>query len=148
MLTLWNPVMEEFVRLQKEVDRAFDGANVRTARRTDAPRAPAAFVPPVDIEETANEIVVRAELPGVKKDDLSITLDDNVLVLAGERKWEHEARKDQFVRRERRYGAFTRSFTLPPTVDAEKIAASMVDGVLTLTLPKRAEAQPRKIQVS
>jgi HSP20 family protein len=146
MNTLWSPVLD-LARFQDEVNRLFDAPRTKV-RRTNGDRvASAAFVPPVDIEENANAIVVRAEIPGVKKEEITITLDENVLTLSGERKWEHEERKEQFVRRERRYGSFARSFTLPPTIDAEKISAQMNDGVLTLTLPKRAEAQPRKIAV-
>jgi HSP20 family protein len=108
-----------------------------------------AWVPPVDIYETeSHEVVIKAELPDVKREDISVTFENNVLTLKGERKVEETTKRDQFQRQERFYGSFTRSFSLPGTVDATKIGASYKDGVLTITLPRREEAKPRQISVN
>ena len=107
-----------------------------------------AWVPPVDILETeAHEVVLKAELPEMKREDINLTFENGVLTLKGERKFDQET-KGQFHRRERRYGAFTRSFTLPNTVDATRISASYKDGVLTIRLPQREEAKPKQIAVN
>jgi HSP20 family protein len=108
-----------------------------------------AWVPPVDIYETdAHEVVLKAELPDLKREDINVTFEHGVLTLRGERKFEQEVKKDNFQRIERRHGAFSRSFTLPNTVDAGKISASYKDGVLTIRLPQREEAKPKQIAVN
>jgi HSP20 family protein len=108
-----------------------------------------AWVPAVDIYETdAHEVVIKAELPDVKKDDIGVTVENNVLTLTGERKQEESTKRDQFQRVERRFGSFSRSFTLPNSVDAGKIAASYKDGVLTIRLPRREDSKPKQISVN
>jgi HSP20 family protein len=108
-----------------------------------------AWVPAVDIYETdAHEVVVKAELPDMKREDINLTFENGVLTLKGERKFEQEVKKGNFQRIERRHGAFSRSFTLPNTVDAGKISASYKDGVLTIRLPQREEAKPKQIAVN
>ena len=108
-----------------------------------------AWVPAVDIYETdSHEVVIKAELPDVKKDAIGVTVENNVLTLTGERKQEQETKRDQFQRIERRFGSFSRSFTLPTSVDAGQIAASYKDGVLTIRLPRREESKPKQISVS
>jgi HSP20 family protein len=104
--------------------------------------------PPVDIQETEDAYRLIAELPGLTKDDVAITMENNVLRLSGERKFERDAKKDTFQRIERTYGSFTRSFALPSQVDAEGVTATFADGVLTLTVPKAEQAKPRKIAIS
>src|SRR3954451_5594755 len=105
------------------------------------------WVPPVDIYEGSDhELVIKAELPDMKREDISVTFENNVLTLQGERKAEEIAR-DRFQRLERFHGTFSRSFTLPPTVDATNISASYKDGLLTVRLPQRAEAKPKQIVV-
>ena len=107
------------------------------------------WVPPVDIYETSDhEVVLKAELPDMNREDISVTFENNVLTLTGERKFQEEARKDSFQRMERHYGSFSRSFTLPATIDAARISASYKDGVLTIRLPQREEAKPKQIAVS
>ena len=107
------------------------------------------WLPPVDIYETdQHEFVIKAELPDMKREDINLTFENNVLTLRGERKFEHEAKRDNFHRVERSYGSFSRSFTLPNTVDTSKISASYKDGVLTIRLPQREEAKPKQISVS
>ncbi|MDA8020454.1 MAG: Hsp20/alpha crystallin family protein [Thermoanaerobaculia bacterium] len=107
------------------------------------------WLPPVDIQETDDAFVVSADLPGLSKDDIDISLEDGVLTLAGERKFSNEETEGKTFRRiERSYGSFRRSFTLPQGVDAKKVNAKFTDGELHLTLPKSATAKPRKITIS
>jgi HSP20 family protein len=108
-----------------------------------------AWVPAVDIYETdAHEVVIKAELPDMKKEDIGVTFENSVLTLSGERKLDETTKREQYQRVERYVGRFSRSFTLPPTVDAGKIAATYKDGVLTIRLPRREEARPKQIDVS
>jgi HSP20 family protein len=103
--------------------------------------------PSVDIFENQNQIVLEAELPGMKPEDVEISIENNVLTLHGERKFEKKDEQDNFHRVERSYGSFTRSFTLPPTVSSENATAEFENGVLRLTLAKREEAKPRRIEI-
>lgn len=105
------------------------------------------WMPATDIRETSDSYEVVAELPGMTKDEVDITLENNVLTLSGERRFEREKERDNFHRLERSYGTFARSFTLPRNVDSDKVDAKFDDGVLTLTIPKVAEARPRKIAI-
>jgi HSP20 family protein len=106
------------------------------------------WVPAVDIYETEKDgLVLKAELPDVKREDISVVVENNTLTLKGERKFAGDASKEQFHRVERAYGTFSRSFSLPQTVDATKIAAEYKNGVLTVTLPVREESRPRTINV-
>jgi HSP20 family protein len=108
-----------------------------------------AWVPAVDIYETdAHEVVLKAELPDMKREDINLTFENGVLTLKGERKFEQEAKKENYQRVERHHGTFTRSFTLPNTVDAARISAAYKDGVLTIRLPQREEAKPKQIAVN
>jgi HSP20 family protein len=106
------------------------------------------WVPAVDIYETEKDgLVLKAELPDMKREEISVTVENNTLTLKGERKFEGELRKEQFHRVERAYGSFSRSFSLPQTVDPAGISAEYKNGVLTLTLPVREESRPRTINV-
>ena len=105
--------------------------------------------PSVDIYEAENhDLVIKAELPETKREDISVTFEDSVLILKGERKLDPEVKRESYQRIERRYGSFTRSFTLPTTVDASRINASYKDGVLTIRLPQREEAKAKQITVN
>ena len=107
------------------------------------------WVPPVDIYETDDhEVVLKAELPDMKREDINLTFENGVLTLKGERKVEQEVKRENVQRLERRYGSFSRSFTLPNTVDAGRINATYKDGVLTIRLPQREEARPKQIAVN
>jgi HSP20 family protein len=107
------------------------------------------WTPPVDIYETDNhEVVLKAELPEMKREDISITFENQVLTLKGERRIDESIRRDRYQRFERAYGAFSRSFTIPSTIDAARINASYKDGVLTVRLPQREEARPKQIEVT
>ena len=106
------------------------------------------WVPPVDIYETAaHDLVIKAELPDVNREDVEVTVENNTLTLKGNKSLPTDVTEEQFRRVERRYGAFARSFTLPNTVDASKVSADYKNGVLTVKLPYREEAKPRTINV-
>ena len=105
------------------------------------------FIPAVDIYEDEHSITLTAELPGVDEKDLDIRVENGVLTISGERKMEHEENQENFHRIERSYGRFTRSFTLPPTVDTESVKANFDNGILKVTVAKREEAKPKQIQV-
>jgi len=106
------------------------------------------WVPAVDIFQTEQkDLVLKAELPEVAREDVSVTVENNTLTLSGERKFDGEVRKDQYHRIERAYGSFSRSFSLPATVDSTKIAAEFKNGVLTIRLPFREESKPRSITI-
>jgi HSP20 family protein len=108
-----------------------------------------AWVPPVDIYESDDhEVVIKAELPDVRKEDIGVTFENSVLTLTGSRKQDETTKREQYQRIERRFGTFSRSFTLPPSVDAGHINASYKDGVLTIRLPRREEARPKQITVN
>jgi HSP20 family protein len=110
--------------------------------------APAmAWTPAVDIYETDHDMTIKAELPDVDPKDIEARVEDGALYLKGERKFEKESKKEDYHRLERSYGSFMRSFSLPASVDAEKVAAEYKDGVLTLTLPKKEEAKAKTIKV-
>ncbi len=106
------------------------------------------WAPEVDIYETDQSVVLKAELPGVNPKDAEIRIQDGTLYLKGERKFENEVKEENYHRVERAYGSFTRSFALPSSIDSEKAKAEYKDGVLTLTMPKREEAKPKTIQIN
>ncbi|HVN49258.1 MAG TPA: Hsp20/alpha crystallin family protein [Bacteroidota bacterium] len=149
-LVRWNPTRElttwpsGLFGLQREMNKMFD-TFFRGTEEDDA--AFAAWSPAVDITEHEDAYVVKAELPGVNKDDVKITLESNILTIHGEKKQEKETKKENYHRVERSYGSFQRSFTLPTTVKSDKIEAQYKDGVLTVALPKAEEAKPKQIEV-
>lgn len=142
-VTRWNPTTayltsrEPFFRL---FDSFFNGDVQGEETRS--------WVPPVDIQETGDAYMFHAELPGLTKEDIHITLENNVLRVSGERKFEKDAKKENYHRVERTYGTFTRTFTLPTQVDAEKVQAAFENGILTITVPKAEQAKPRRIAIS
>ncbi len=132
--------------LQEEVNRLFS-TNLSRAF-DDEGIARGAWAPSVDIYENKDHIVLEAELPGMKQEDFDLSIENNVITLRGERKFEKTDETDNYHRVERSYGSFTRSFTLPQTVSAEGASAEYNNGVLRVTLPKREETKARRIQVS
>jgi len=106
------------------------------------------WAPPVDIYENGDSLVLKAELPGIDPDDVEIRVEDNTLYLKGERKPEKDVKEQNYHRIERSYGTFARSFSLPNSVDADKVVANYKDGVLTLTMPKKEEAKPKTIKIN
>lgn len=105
------------------------------------------FVPAVDVYEDAEKLVLKLEVPGIRREDLDIRVEGRTLTVKGERKFESEEKEENFHRIERRYGSFVRSFTLPSTVNTEKVDATAADGVLSISFAKKPEAQPKQIQV-
>lgn len=141
-LTRWAPARDvaalEIDRLNRMFDSVFGGESL----------AGSAWLPPADIFETPeHDVVVKVEVPGMKREDIKVTFENNVLTLEGERKAAAEVKREQYHRLERSYGAFRRSFTMPAAVDGGRVQAAYADGVLTITLPQRAEAKPRQITV-
>jgi HSP20 family protein len=140
----WEP-FRELSSLQSEMNRLFNtafenqGSGPSTARR---------WTPAMDLLETDDEFVLRADLPGLSESDVSIELEDNVLTLSGERRTEHEDKREGFYRMERAFGAFSRSLTLPKGVDPEGVNAAFDRGVLEVRIPKPEQRKPRKISIS
>jgi len=106
------------------------------------------FVPPVDVYEDEHNLILKLEVPGVNEEDLNVSLENDTLVIQGERKFEKEEKEENFHRIERRYGAFTRTFKLPNTLDSEKVEANYEKGILKITIGKKAEAKPKQIKVA
>jgi len=128
----------EFDRLFKEAFTPFYGEGELSTRT---------WAPPVDIYETENDIVLKAELPGVDSKDVEVRVEDNTLYLKGERMFEKEVKSESYHRVERSYGTFARSFSLPNSISTDKVKAEFKDGLLILTLPKREEAKPRTVKI-
>ena len=137
----------EMRSLQDEVNRLFASSFSRGGSGGENDLMRGAWSPQVDIFENQNEIVLEAELPGMKPEDVNISIENNVLTIHGERKFEKKDEGDNFHRVERSYGSFTRSFTLPPTVSSDRAEAEFENGILRLTLAKREEAKPRRIEI-
>jgi HSP20 family protein len=141
----WEP-LRELTTLQNEMNRLFgsvfdtptQGGNGGTMRR---------WMPAMDLVETAEHFVLRADLPGMSEEDVNIEVEDRVLTVSGERKAEHTEEKDGYHRVERAFGAFSRSLTLPEGIDAEAVTASFDKGVLEVRIPKPEERKPRKISI-
>ncbi len=130
--------------LQDQINRLFTDAFERTSEESNL----TAWAPAVDIYETEHELVVKADLPDVDSKDLDIRVENNILTIRGERKFEKNVNQDNYLRVERAYGAFSRSFSLANTVNSEAIKADYQNGVLTLSIPKREEAKPKQIRVN
>ena len=143
-ITRWDP-FRDVLALQNRMNSIFQEYN-RQQGESDG-LTTAAFVPPVDIYEDEHKIVLKLEVPGMKESDLDIQLENQVLTVKGERKFEKEEKEENFHRIERRYGSFYRSFTIPNTVNPESVKASYDAGVLRVELEKRAEAKPKQIKV-
>ena len=145
LITRYDP-LREFVTLQDRMSRLF-----RDPRGSDGPEealTSTAFVPPVDVYEDEHSVTLKIEVPGIEEKDIDVRIENNTLTVHGERKFETEEKEENYRRVERQYGSFTRTFTLPPTVDGEKVSANYDQGVLKITLPKKAEAKPKQIKVT
>jgi HSP20 family protein len=130
--------------LQDQINRLFNDAFERTGQESNL----TAWAPAVDIHENEHELVVKADLPGIEAKDLDIRVENNILTIRGERRFEKKVNEDNYLRVERAYGSFSRSFSLANTVNPEGIKADYQNGVLTLNVPKREEAKPKQIKVS
>ena len=145
-LMRWDPY-REIASLQDRLNRAFGGYAYGSREREDEMQL-SAWAPPVDIAEEKDRILITAELPGFKEDQIEIQSENGMLTLRGERKFENETDGKSYHRVERSYGQFVRSFSLPNNVDREKIQASFKDGLLQVELPKREDAKPRTIKIT
>ena len=144
VLTRWDP-FRDLYSLQNRLNRLFEE---QYSGGREESLTTGAFVPPVDIYEDEHSIQLKLEVPGIEQKDLDVKVENNTLTVSGERKFEQEQKEENFHRIERRYGSFTRSFTLPSTVNTEDINASYENGVLKVRLAKRAEAKPKQIKVN
>ena len=142
-LNRWEPFRGAST-LQEQVNRLFGNALERSAEESNL----TSWAPAVDIYETEHELVVKADLPDIDPRDLDIRVENNILSIRGERKFESKVSEDKYLRVERAYGSFSRSFSLANTVNSEAIKADYQNGVLTLTVPKREEAKPKQIKVN
>jgi HSP20 family protein len=142
----WNPT-RDLMQMREEMDRLF-GQFMRRGEGEEATWGQGLWAPPVDIYETDDAFMLKAELPGFTKEDVNIEVHENRLIIRGERKRETEAKEDQYHRLERAYGRFERAFWLPTTVDAEHIQASFKNGILEMRLPKSEKAKPKQIPIT
>jgi HSP20 family protein len=146
-LVRWSDPFREFTQLQDRLSRVFSDAYGRSGA-DEGLMTTGAWVPPVDIYSNGDhELVLKAELPDLTREAIDITVDNGTLTIKGEKKLSGEVKEEQFHRIERRYGTFSRSFSLPQTVDPGKVSAEYTNGVLTVRLPLREEAKPRQIKV-
>ena len=145
-LVRWEP-FQDLLAIQERMNRLFDETLQRTRSREEEDISAGLWAPPVDIYETENEIVLKAELPEIDQKDIEIKVEDNTLTIRGERRFDQETKKENYHRIERAYGKFSRSFSLPNTIDQEKIKASYKDGILKLVMPKKEEKKPKQITV-
>src|SRR5579863_846115 len=143
VLTRWEP-FRELSTLQDRINRAFRES--RTGE--DDSLTTSSFAPAVDVYEDEHQVTLKIEVPGIDEKDIDVQVESNVLTVHGERKIEKDEKEENYRRVERHYGSFTRTFNLPTTVDAEKVAATYDKGVLKITLPKKAEAKPKQIKVN
>lgn len=137
----WDP-FRDFVAMHNDVGRLFDRTFGSDNGRTERVWAPA-----VDVYETRDEVVVKTELPGVKPEEVNVTLHEGTLHIKGERKFREEVKEENFYRLERRYGTFERTIPLPADIQEDKVAAAYKDGVLEITLPKAEAAKPKQIDI-
>src|SRR5438034_2646711 len=144
VVTRWDP-FREFSTLQDRMNRLFRDSygDAREEALTTS-----TFAPPVDVYEDEHNITLKIEVPGIEEKDIDVRIENNTLTVHGERKFEKEEKEENFRRVERQYGSFTRSFTLPTTVDAETVQAHYDKGILKIQLAKKAEAKPRQIKVN
>ncbi len=147
-LIRWQP-FQELTSLQRQMNRLFESfAGKAPLGPFEEEISSLEFGPPVDIIEDEQKLTFKVEVPGIEEKDIKVEVENNVLTVRGERKLEKEVKEENFRRMERHYGAFARSFSLPPSVDAEKIEANYNNGVLAIQMPKRAEAKPKQIKVN
>jgi len=142
-ITRWDP-FRHLTTWQDQMNRFFETG----LRFQPEESALTTWAPSVDIFETENELVFKADLPEVNEKDIDVRIENNMLTIRGERKFEQKVKEENYLRMERSYGSFTRSFSLPATVNTEAIKAEYKDGVLTVAVPKRAEAKPKQVKIN
>lgn len=140
----WNDPFRDLSNLQERMNRAFEES---LGRRRDEEIFTGTWAPPVDIYETKDLLVLKAELPGFLEEQIQLRFEDGILTMEGERKFEKKSGEENYHRVERSYGRFVRSFSLPATVDNDRISASFENGILTVELPKREEVRPKQIRI-
>ena len=145
VLTRFQP-FHEFATLQDRVNRVFRDSYSGSGQ--DDSLATSSFAPAVDVYEDEHKVTLKIDVPGIDEKDIDIRVENNTLTVHGERKIENEEKEENYRRVERQYGSFTRTFTLPQTVDTENVAANYDKGVLKIALPKKAEAKPKQIKVN
>src|SRR5208337_1724215 len=145
MITRWDP-FREFVTLQDRMSRLF--RDPRLPEGQDESLTTTAFAPPVDVYEDEHNVTLKIEVPGIDEKDIDVRIEGNTLTVHGERKLEKVEKEENFRRVERQYGSFTRSFTLPGSVDPGQVSADYDKGVLKINLAKKAEAKPKQIKVN
>ncbi len=145
LLTRWDP-FREFVTIQDRMNRLFRDSYAPDSR--EEALTTTTFAPAVDVYEDEHNITLKIEVPGIEEKDIDVRIENHTLTVHGERKFEKEEKEENFRRVERQYGSFTRTFTLPSTVDHEKVQADYDKGVLKVTLAKKAEAKPKQIKVN
>jgi HSP20 family protein len=145
VLTRFEP-FREFATLQDRINRAFRQSYSEAGR--DESLTTSSFAPAVDVYEDEHSVTLKIEVPGIDENDIDVRIENNTLTVHGERKIEKEEKEENYRRVERQYGSFTRTFTLPTTVDSEKVSANYDKGVLKIALPKKTEAKPKQIKVS
>lgn len=146
-LIRWTDPFRDITTLQDRMNQLFGNFLERGHGREEGPET-GVWMPAVDIYETKDAICVRAELPGMDKEAVGVEVKEGVLTLRGERKFEKEVKEENYHRIERSYGTFHRSFTLPSSVDGEKVTARMKDGILQVNLPKKEQAKPKQIKIA
>jgi len=144
-LVRWRP-MTDTISMQRHLNKAFGDFFGMSAASNGLDERD--WIPAVDIFEKDDEINLNAELPGLSKEDISISIENNTLTISGEKKKENEVSDDSFHRIERSYGRFQRVFALPATVDSQRVKANFKDGILSISLAKKEEAKPKKIEVA
>ena len=142
-ITRWDP-FRNFTAFQDQFNRVFES----TLKANQDNSTLTTWAPAVDIYETENELVLKADLPDVEEKDIDVRVENNMLTIRGERKFEQNVKEDNYLRVERTYGTFSRSFSLPNTVNTEAIQATYKNGVLSVQLPKRAESKPKQVKVN
>ena len=145
VITRWDP-FREFSTLQDRMHRLFRESYGPEGREESLTST--RFAPPVDVYEDEHNVTLKIEVPGIDEKDIDVRIENNVLTVHGERKFEKEEKEENFRRVERQYGSFTRTFTLPNTVDSENVSANYDKGILKIALPKKAEAKPKQIKVN
>ncbi len=140
----WDP-FRELAEIQDRVGRVLNDFYGRRGEEDVMRRG--SWMPPVDIMQKGHDIVLKAELPDMKREDIDIRVENNTLTISGDKKFDQEVKEEDYHRIERTYGRFSRSFSLPATIDTEKVAAEYKNGVLTIRLPMREEAKPKQIEV-
>ena len=142
-ITRWDP-FRNLSTLQEQVNRLFEGSFPAQGDKS----ALTTWAPAVDIYETENELVLKADLPDINEKDLDVRVENNMLTIHGERKFEQKVKEENYLRVERSYGSFSRSFSLPSTINTESIKAEYKNGTLTVELPKRAESKPKQVKIN